>query len=246
MKTASEAAHDHAGEQPRTVAHAPTRVKICGLTSLADAELAVEQGAWAIGMIFHGESPRSCSRAEAARIAAAMRRRVEVCGVFVNEPLEDLVRTSRELELSLLQLHGDEGPTYCLEAARRTGARVIRARQIAGTWDVRDLERYHVDFHLLDARSAEHPELRGGTGQTFDWELVASRHSKVPLILSGGIDAGNAAAAIAATRPYALDSASGTESAPGHKDPQRMAALFAAVNEAAAPPPPAGAIVQPA
>jgi phosphoribosylanthranilate isomerase len=86
-----------------------------------------------------------------------------------------------------------------------------------------------VDVHLLDARSERRPALRGGTGETFDWELLRSRRSAVPLILSGGIEAGNAAAAIAATRPFAIDSASGTEASPGHKDPERMAALFAAV-----------------
>ncbi len=134
----------------------------------------------------------------------------------------------------MLQLHGDEGPSYCAEAARQTGARVIRAKQVAGAGDIRDLERYHVDFHMLDARSRLRPELRGGTGETFDWELLRTRRSKVPLILSGGIDAGNAATAIAAGHPYALDSASGTESAPGHKDLARMAALFAAVREASA------------
>ena len=97
---------------------------------------------------------------------------------------------------------------------------MIRAQQVAGPGDVRDVERYHVDFHLLDARSRAPAGLRGGTGETFDWELLRSRRSRVPLILSGGIDAGNAAAAIAAVHPYALDSASGTESAPGPQGPR--------------------------
>ncbi len=209
-----------------------TRVKICGLTRLADAEAATGLGAWALGMIFHGASPRSCSPAEAARISAALRRRAEICGVFVNAALDDVAAMAEEIGLSLLQFHGDEGPAYCAEAARRTGARVIRAKQVAGPGDIRDVERYHVDFHLLDARSGRQPGLRGGTGETFDWDLISSRRSRVPLILSGGIDADNAAAAIAAAHPYALDSASGTESAPGHKDHERMAALFAAVRAA--------------
>ena len=216
-------------------AAAHTRVKICGLTRLEDAELAVEMGAWALGMILYAGSPRACSRAEAARIGAALRRRVELCGVFVNCPLDEVVETSRELGLSLLQLHGDEGPAFCEEAARRSGARVIRAHRVADGGDIREIERFHVDFHLLDARSRRRPELRGGSGETFDWTLLSGRRSKVPLILSGGIDAGNAAAAIAAAHPYALDSASGTESAPGHKDPGRMAALFAAVRGAELP-----------
>jgi phosphoribosylanthranilate isomerase len=209
-----------------------TRVKICGLTNVEDAEAAAEMGAWALGMIFAADSPRRCAPEQAQRIAAALRRRVELCGVFVNAPMDVVAAAARDIGLTMLQLHGDEGPSYCAEAARRTGARVIRAQQVAGPGDIRDVERYHVDFHLLDARSRERPALRGGTGETFDWDLVRTRRSRVPLILSGGIDAGNAAAAIAAVSPYALDSASGTESAPGHKDRERMAALFAAVRAA--------------
>jgi phosphoribosylanthranilate isomerase len=209
-----------------------TRVKICGLTSLEDAQAAADLGAWALGMIFHEASPRSCSRAEAARISAALRRRAEICGVFVNAALQDVVAAAEEIGLTMLQLHGDEGPSYCTEAARRTGAKVIRAKQVSIPGDIRDLERYHVDFHLLDGRSRQRPSLRGGTGETFDWALVASRRSRVPLILSGGIDAANAAEAIAAAHPFALDSASGTEAAPGRKAPARMAALFAAVRGA--------------
>lgn len=220
-------------------------MKICGLTNLEDAEAAAAMGAWALGMIFAEGSPRRCALEQAQRIAAALQRRVELCGVFVNAPMDDVAAAAREIGLTLLQLHGDEGPSYCAEAARRTGARVIRAQQISGPGDIRDVERYHVDFHLLDARSRERPALRGGTGETFDWELLRTRRSRVPLILSGGIDASNAAAAIATVGPYALDSASGTESAPGHKDHERMAALFAAV-QAADEQLAAGAVGQPA
>jgi len=210
------------------------RVKICGVTNLEDAELAVGLGAWALGMIFHAASPRRCSLAEAARIAAAMRRRVELCGVYVNAPLDQIERDCEELGLSLLQLHGDEGPAFCAEAARRSGARVIKAAQVSDAGDVRDLGRFHVDFHLLDARPAGdgREALRGGTGETFDWELVAARRSKVPLILSGGLRAENVAAAIDRTHPYAVDTASGTEAAPGRKDPARLRAFFDAVRGA--------------
>jgi phosphoribosylanthranilate isomerase len=208
-----------------------TRVKICGITSLPDAELAVELGAWAIGMVFFPGSPRKCSLAEAQRITAALARKVELCGVFVNDPLELVVKTSEDLGLTIVQLHGDEGPAYCGEVPRRTGARVIKAAQVAGPGDVRDLERYHVDFHLLDARAQaqDRQELRGGTGETFDWALLSERRSKVPLILSGGLNAENVVDAIAQTGPFAVDSASGTESAPGKKDEEKMRAFFAAV-----------------
>jgi phosphoribosylanthranilate isomerase len=207
------------------------RVKICGITSLADAELATELGAWALGMIFYEGSPRRCSPAEAQAIAAALRRRVELCGVFVNAPLEQIVSDCEQLGLSMVQLHGDEGPSFCAEVARRTGARVIKAAQVAGSADVQDLERYHVDFHLLDARAkaVARQGMRGGTGETFDWGLVGARRSKVPLILSGGLTPENVAEAVALVRPYAVDTASGTEAAPGHKDPERLRAFFAAV-----------------
>jgi phosphoribosylanthranilate isomerase len=213
------------------------RIKICGLTRVEDAEFVAGLGAWAVGMIFYDGSPRRCSIADAAQITATLRRRVELCGVFVNESLDRVAQVSDELGLTLIQLHGDEGPAYCGEVARRTGARIIRAAQVSVPGDVRDVERYHVDFHLLDARARAKARqgMRGGTGETFDWELISVRRSKLPLILSGGIDASNAAAAIAEVQPYALDSASGTESAPGHKDTKKLVALFDAVAAATAP-----------
>jgi phosphoribosylanthranilate isomerase len=222
------------------------KVKICGITRLDDAELAVELGAWALGMVFYEPSPRRCSIEEAQRIVAVLRRRVELCGVFVNASLEQVERTAEEVGLSILQLHGDEGPSFCLEAARRTGAKVIKAVQVAGPGDIRDVERFHVDYHLLDARpraeagggrTAGAPAgaageegaepLRGGTGETFDWSLLARRRSTVPLILSGGLRPENVAEAIAAVRPFAVDTASGTEMAPGRKDPEKLRAFFA-------------------
>jgi phosphoribosylanthranilate isomerase len=209
------------------------RVKICGITNLADAELAVELGAWTLGMVFYDGSPRQCSPAEAQAIAATLRRRVELCGVFVNAPLERIVRDSEELGLSMVQLHGDEGPSFCSEVARRTGVRIVKAAQVSGSGDVRDLERFHVDFHLLDARSkaVERQGMRGGTGETFDWALVRERRSHVPLILSGGLTEQNVAEAITVVEPYAVDTASGTEAAPGHKDPEKLRAFFQAVRK---------------
>jgi phosphoribosylanthranilate isomerase len=219
------------GRDARVPALPVPKVKICGITNLEDAEMAYELGAWALGMIFFPGSPRRCSVAEAQRIAAVLRRKVELCGVFVNASLEEVVHTSEELGLSMLQLHGDEGPSFCAEAARRNGARVIKAAQVSGPGDVRDLERFHVDFHLLDARASapERQKLRGGTGETFDWTLLAGRRSKVPLILSGGLSAENVAEAIAVAHPYAVDTASGIEAAPGRKDPRRLRAFFDAV-----------------
>ncbi len=214
---------------------AATQVKICGITRLEDAELAVELGAWAVGMVFYEPSPRRCSLEEAQRITSALRRRVELCGVFVNAHMEEVVAVSEQLGLTLLQLHGDEGPVFCGEAARRTGARIVKALQVEGPGDIRDAARFHTDFHLLDARSTTpgREGLRGGTGETFDWELLVGRRSKTPLILSGGLGPGNVGEAIERVRPFAVDTASGTESAPGRKDPSKLRDFFAAVSGAA-------------
>jgi phosphoribosylanthranilate isomerase len=210
-------------------------VKICGITRLTDAELAVELGGWAIGMVFYEPSPRRCSLDEAQAITSALRRRVELCGVFVNAPMEEIVGVSEQLGLTLLQLHGDEGPSFCGEAARRTGARIVKALQVSGPGDIRDAARYHTDFHLLDARSVTpgREGLRGGTGETFDWKLLAGRRSKVPLILSGGLGPHNVCEAVERVRPFAVDTASGTEHAPGLKDPVKLRDFFAAVDRAA-------------
>jgi phosphoribosylanthranilate isomerase len=211
-------------------------VKICGITNVADAELACGLGAWALGMIFYEPSPRRCSLQAAAEICARLRRRVELCGVFVNEAPDAVVGVSEELGLTLLQLHGDEGPSLCAELGRRTGARVIKALQVSSPGDVRNIERFHVDYHLLDAAPSSRAGsgLRGGTGESFDWSLLGVRRTRIPLILSGGLHAGNVREAIAAARPWAVDVASGTESAPGHKDPAKLRAFFAAVEDATA------------
>ncbi len=210
---------------------APPKVKICGITDVRDAQLAVSLGAWAIGMVFYDGSPRRCSMDEARRVTSALRRKVELCGVFVNASLEELALHAEELGLTMLQLHGDEGPAFCAEAGRRTGARIVKAIQVAGPGDVRELERYHVDFQMADAkgRTSAKQGLRGGTGETFEWALLADRHSDTPLILSGGLDPHNVAQAAARVRPYALDTASGTERSPGHKDEAKLRDFFTAI-----------------
>ncbi len=201
------------------------------MTQLEDAELAVALGAWAVGLNFFPASPRCCSIETAQQIAAALRRRVHLCGVFVNASLDEVASTAEAIGLTMVQLHGDEGPAFCGEVARRTGAKVIRAVQISTPGEVRDLERFHVDYHLVDARSTRPGEgaLRGGTGETFDWSLLRVRRSRLPLIVSGGLHPGNVGAAIAATHPFAVDTASGTDARPGHKDPELMRAFFEAV-----------------
>ncbi len=206
--------------------HRAPRMKFCGITSIDDAQHAADAGAWAIGMILWPGSARACDVGEAARIAQRLRRRVEIAGVFVNQPLDEVAELADVIGLSLVQLHGDEGPTYCAEVARRTGAKVIKAAQVRLGSDIVAIEAYRTDFHLLDAH---HDGLRGGTGTTFDWSLLARRRSKVPLILSGGLTPANVAEAIEVVRPFAVDVASGVESAPGVKDHAALDAFAAAV-----------------
>jgi phosphoribosylanthranilate isomerase len=226
------------------MAHASPRVKICGITRLDDALLAADLGAWALGMIFYKRSQRACRLEDAETIAAALRRRVELCGVFVNATLDGIARTSERLGLTIVQLQGDEGPSFCAEVARRTGAKVAKAIPLRDAGSLRELERFHTDFHLVDGH---HDGLRGGTGQTFDWSLLTQRRSRVPLIVSGGLTAENVAAAIeAAGAPFAVDVASGVEAAPGVKDPRKLEGFFEAVNaSASAGGPSAAATAQP-
>ena len=205
-----------------------TKVKICGITELDDARMAADLGAWAIGLIF-ADSPRRVDVAAAERIGRELHRRVEVAGVFVNAPLEQVAELADVAHLTLLQLHGDEGPAYCREAARRTGARVAKAIPARDPAAVRRLSAFRTDYHLLDAYVAGQ---RGGTGKTFQWDWVRHHTRHVPLVLSGGLNPDNVADAIAATHPFAVDSASGTEASPGKKDPAKVQAMFRAVEQA--------------
>jgi phosphoribosylanthranilate isomerase len=203
-----------------------TKIKFCGLTSLADAERAAAAGAWAIGLIFWPDSPRRCEPDAAAAIAAALKRRVELVGVFVNQTLDEVARTADAVGLTMVQLHGDEGPVFCGEAARRTGCKVIKAARVRSGADIQALTPFHTDYHLLDSYV---PGAPGGTGETFAWELARTHRGRVPLILSGGLNPENVAEAITVVRPYAVDVASGVERTPGHKDHDRLEAFAAAV-----------------
>lgn len=206
-----------------------TRIKICGLTNLDDARQAAELGAWALGLIMWPGSPRACPPAAAEEIGALMHRRASVTGVFVNATLDEVALAADRYSLAMLQLHGDEGPAYCREAARRTGCRVMKAARVHGAATIRELEPFHTDVHLLDAYVSGR---RGGTGETFDWDVVRTHPRTVPLVLSGGLDAGNVGQGIATVEPYAVDTASGTEATPGVKDPARVEAFFRAVEAA--------------
>jgi phosphoribosylanthranilate isomerase len=204
-----------------------TRVKHCGITSLADAELCAGAGAWALGMIFAPESRRRVRMSEAVAIGAAMKRRAELAGVFVNAPLDDVAMTADQVGLTLIQLHGDEGPAYADEVARRTGAQVIKAARVGGEGDVRALGAFPgVAYHLLDTRVEGRA---GGSGETFDWRLALQHRGAVPLILAGGLTPENVGEAIETVRPFAVDVAGGTEASAGVKDPEKVQAFMEAV-----------------
>jgi phosphoribosylanthranilate isomerase len=203
-----------------------TKVKFCGVTSLGDARDAVAAGAWAIGLIFWPGSQRRCDPAVAAEIAAALKRRVEVVGVFVNPTLDELAQTADAVGLTMLQLHGAEGPAFCAEAARRTGCKVIKAVRVRSGADLQALSVFHTDYHLLDSYT---PGAPGGTGATFAWDIAHGHHGPVPLILSGGLNPDNVAEAIGTVRPFAVDVASGVERGPGRKDPHKLDAFSTAV-----------------
>jgi phosphoribosylanthranilate isomerase len=207
-----------------------TRIKFCGITRLEDAELAVAAGAWAIGLIFWPRSPRRAQIGAAAEIAAALKRRVEVAGVFVNPTLDHVAEVADAVGLTMLQLHGEEGPAFCAEAARRTGCKVIKAARVRSGADIQALAPFHTDFHLLDSYTQGVP---GGTGETFAWEIARAHRGRIPVILSGGLTPANVAEAIAAVRPFAVDVASGVERSPGIKDPDKLQAFAAAVRDAA-------------
>jgi len=202
------------------------KIKHCGLTSLDDARLAADAGAWAIGMIFWPGSPRRCELDDAAEISAAMKRRLEIAGVFVNATLDYVARVADELDLTIVQLHGDEGPSFCREAARRTGCKVIKAMRVRSGADIQAMGGFHTDFHLLDSYIEGMP---GGTGETFAWDLAKAHKGPARVILSGGLTADNVAEAIEVVRPFAVDVASGTEAAPGRKDPEKLKAFADAV-----------------
>jgi phosphoribosylanthranilate isomerase len=206
-----------------------TRVKSCGTTSLDDARLAADLGAWAIGLIFWDGSPRRCDPEVGEEIGAELRRALEVVGVFVNATLDEVADLADRCSLSILQMHGDEGPAFCREAARRTGCKVMKAVRVRDAGSIRALASYEVDYHLLDAYVPGH---RGGTGETFQWDLLAAHDRHVPIVLSGGLTPDNVGEAIDATHPFAVDSASGTEAAPGVKDPGKLEAFFRAVAQA--------------
>jgi phosphoribosylanthranilate isomerase len=210
------------------------RVKFCGITNLDDAAEAVRLGAWALGLIHYDKSPRCVEPPVAVEIGAAFRRKCEVVGVFVNPTLAEVDRAVEDAALTMVQLNGAEGSQFCSEVARRTGVKVIKAIHVASAADIHAAEAYRTDFHLFDRRGKG---MWGGTGESFDWELLRGHRSDIPDILAGGLRPQNVAEAVAVTQPFAVDVASGVELEPGRKDHAAMAAFFEAAQPAGVPGP---------
>lgn len=206
------------------------KVKFCGITRIEDAREAARLGAWAIGLNHWDQSPRRCDPGTAVQISAELRRAVQIVGVFVNPTLDELARAAEDESLAMLQLHGNEGPDFCREAARRTGCKVIKGVRVRSAADVHAAAAFRTDYHLFDAHRSGTP---GGTGESFDWELLRARRSQVPAILAGGLTPANVAEAISIARPDAVDVASGIEASPGVKDHELMAAFARNAEQAA-------------
>jgi len=203
-----------------------TKVKICGVTNVADAVAAAEAGADMIGLNFYEGSPRHITVETAAEIARALPPFVLRVGVFVNPAAALVTRARGECGLSLLQFHGDETSEFCTGF----GLMSLKAFRLRDADSLKPLARYQTDAFLLDAYSSSG---FGGTGETFNWDLaVAARQFGKPIFLAGGLKPENVAAAVRQVSPFAVDVSSGVESAPGKKDPSRVRAFIQAVRAA--------------
>lgn len=195
------------------------KVKICGITNVDDALHACACGADALGLVFYAGSPR-CVTPEAARaIVAALPPFVTSVGLFVNEAPARVRQVAEVCGLDVIQLHGDETPEQCDFAPRRT----IKALRVQDAASLAGHEQFRTAALLLDAFV---PGTYGGTGESFNWQLAAEVARQRPVILAGGLAPENVAEAVRCVRPYAVDVSSGVESAPGHKDPAKVAAFI--------------------
>jgi phosphoribosylanthranilate isomerase len=201
------------------------RIKICGITNLEDALLAVELGADALGFIFYPKSPRKVAPETAREIIAQLPPFVASVGVFVNEAAAVVQELAAKVRLDWVQLHGQESPGYC----RGLGRRVIKGFRIKDEISLKELAPYQgaVQAFLLDTYKKGQ---LGGTGETFNWRLAREAKKYGRIILAGGLTPENVAQAIAIALPAGVDTASGIEAAPGKKDPAKLRAFFKAVS----------------
>jgi phosphoribosylanthranilate isomerase len=197
-------------------------VKICGITRVEDATVAVSLGATAVGFIFWPGSPRRVAPADAAAIGAALPQEVWKVGVFVDAPADHIRRVIEEARLTAVQLHGNETPA----AAAALNARVIKAIALEHVDRPEALDDWRGVPILLDAND---PVRKGGTGRTIDWHRAAEMAARHDIILAGGLRPGNVAEAIARVRPSGIDVSSGVEASPGVKDHDKLRSLFEAL-----------------
>jgi len=194
-----------------------TMVKVCGITNPADARVAAEAGADAVGFLF-AKSPRLVSAEEARRISIALPENVLKVGVFVNAPPEVVLRVAAEAGLDIAQLHGDETPET-VAAVRAGGLAVMKAIRVRNADDLADVERFDADLLLLDAYSER---ARGGTGERFDWGVAKSLKGRGNIVVSGGLTPENVREALDFFEPYGVDASSSLEDAPGKKNQESV------------------------
>ncbi len=203
-----------------------TKVKICGITNLADAQAAVEAGADAIGFIFYEKSPRFVTIEQAAEISKQLTSFIMRVGVFVNAPEEFVLRAISEVGLTMLQFHGHEKPEYCTQF----GLMSMKAFPMRNEESLKKISDYQTDAYLLDAYMENQ---LGGTGKTFNWDLaVEAQKFGKPIFLSGGLTPENVAGAIKKVQPFAVDVSSGVESSPEKKDDAKVKAFISAAKSA--------------
>jgi len=201
------------------------RVKICGLTRLEDALLAARLGADALGFNFWPGSKRHVAPANARALVRALPPFVTAVGVFVNPSRDEVLRAVEASGVTVVQLHGDEPPELCASLPFP----VLKAIRVSGPASLAALASYEVHGFLLDAPSQGY----GGSGTAFDWALAAEAAAAVPLLLAGGLGPENVREAIRAVRPWGVDVASGVESSPGVKDPEKLRRFIEAAKEGA-------------
>ncbi len=195
------------------------KVKVCGMTNLKDALVAVEEGADAVGFIFYKKSSRSVTMKTVREIVLELPPFVDTVGVFVDETAEQINKIADYCNLDMIQLHGDESPAFCKKIRRR----VIKALRVKDMQSVKKLSTFQVSGFLLDTFSEN---LYGGTGKVFDWNLALPAKKFGPIIMAGGLTPNNIQQAIRQVRPYGVDVCSGVESQPGIKDHKKVRAFL--------------------
>ena len=206
-----------------------TDVKICGLSTPETLNVAVTSGARFVGFVFYPPSPRNVSFDTAWNLARAVPTGVRSVGLFVNPDDEQLERIVTGIQLDMIQLHGDETPGRINEIKQRFAMPVIKAIRVASEDDLADVTGFEAaaDWLLFDAKPPN-ATLPGGTGESFDWNILKNREFKKPWMLSGGLDEKNIKEALNILKPNAVDISSGVESAPGVKDPEKIKAFIEA------------------